>query len=147
MKKDANAFILKNTKQKDRAKLPDLALRRVVVGSSCVLIRDEVTTDATNEAETPERRAKSANCQRVSRIDIAYNALLRLGKAGATYKHWLAECGEIPETSFKRYRRELIASGRVCQRERDGDSTYFCTHRAVGDLNRDLTEPMIGTVH
>jgi hypothetical protein len=141
-KKDEDAFVLKNTKQKDRAKLPDLALRRVVIGSSCALVRGE--TVAVEEAEASPR-AKSANGRKVAGIDIAYNTLRRFGDAGAAFKRWFAECGEIPETSFKRYRKQLINSGRVCQQDRDGDSIYFCTRRTVGDLGDDLTEPV--TVH
>jgi hypothetical protein len=141
-KGDADAFVLKNTKQKDRAKLPDLTLRRVVIGASCTLVRDE-----TADVEGAEARAKSAKGRKVSGIKIAYNTLRQFGDAGAAYKRWFAECGEIPETSFKRYRKQLINNGHVYQQDRDGDSIYFCTRRTVGDLDRDLTEPVTGTVH
>jgi hypothetical protein len=136
VKKDADAFVLKNTKQKDRAKLADLTLRRVVIGPSCALIRDEAA-DAKG-AEAPAGKAE--------KIDIAYAALRLYGSDGATFGKWFAQCG-MPKSTFNRVRKKLVDSGRVYVRGDGDDSVYFCADRSVGDLGQDLSEPMRPTFH
>jgi hypothetical protein len=137
VKKDADAFVLKNTKQKDRAKLPDLTLRRVVIGPSCALIRDE-TTDAKGAEATPGKAEK---------IDIAYAALQLYGSDGATFGKWFAQCGAMSKSTFNRVRQKLLDTGRVLKEGDGDDSVYFCAARSVTDLGQALTEPMGRTVH
>jgi predicted transcriptional regulator len=136
VKGDADAFVLKNTKQKDRAKLPDLALCRVVIGPSCVLVRGEAMTEGKDEARPGK----------VENIDIAYEVLRLCGSGGATFGRWFAQCG-MPKSTFNRVRRKLVDSGRVYVRGDGDDSVYFCTKRTVGDLGEDLSEPMRPTFH
>jgi hypothetical protein len=136
VKGDADAFVLKNTKQKDRAKLPDLILRRVVIGPSCALVLSETGTKVAGEA----RRGKMEN------IDIAYSVLRQCASVGATFGKWFEQC-RMPKSTFNRVRKKLVDSGRVYVRGDGDDSVYFCANRSVGDLGRDLSEPLRPTFH
>jgi hypothetical protein len=112
--KDADTFVLKNTKQKDRAKLPDLTLHRVVIGPSCALIRD-AAADAKGAEATPGKAEK---------IDIAYAALRLYGSDGATFGKWFAQCGGMSKSTFNRVRQKLLDTGRVLK-EGDGDDSVI----------------------